>query len=277
MPRDFTHYLKREIIPYDPARLEELEAQGPDLEREWFDLRQRQDQGFGTPVAHITRDLRWPSSEIGEGDRIWLFAAIAYRRLWLPIGLDAVFVVNGVEDITEDGKVRRIFSAGPGSRWVNLADWTSWLQGLPILLSGSRPETLPIGRASLHGSLRTLRQLDPVAVPVLEERLAQVDAAGYEFISYRHKDGIPGAVALAQHLLSQGRAIWWDRWNLPRRLAEGREALPSDTLEREIFAKLAGATAVHGIVTEGYEEPGAFTLDERRAAGARFIAHSGDD
>ena len=271
MPSHFIHYLTRRIIPYNPDLRAELRALTPARKREWFDLVQSEDGGFAMPTAHITGSNGWPTKEVCRGDVIWLFACVVYRGRRLPIGLDARIVVGGVEQEKRDGRRKFIFRAGPGSSWVLLADWSSVLERAKILLSDGRYCGLPLPNQTFGQSLQSLRKLSDQTAEIFETYLSSVNRPGnFDFVSYRHKDGTDAAVALVLSILKKGRSVWWDRWSLPRRLAEGREALAEEALENEIFARLAEASTVYGVVTERYDEEGAFTRLERDAAGNRF-------
>ncbi len=271
MPQHYAHYLTRKIIAYDRDRWTELASLPPDQRREWFDIVQAEDGGFDKPAAHITGSMGWPAKEIAENDVIWLFACVVYKKRRLSIGLDAKIVVERIEELDIDGKRKLKFYAGNGSSWVPLANWTPQLLHARIVLKNEKYCRLPLPKQTFGQSMQGFRKLSSTTAINFEKYLENVCKPGaFDFISYRHKDGTEKAVTLVQKLLAEGRVIWWDRWSLPRRLAEGREALAERSLEREIFDQITAAQTVHGVMSDGYQEEGAFTLRERASAGDRF-------
>ena len=152
-----------------------------------------------------------------------------------------------------------------------LSDWSDTLRKACIVFKDGQHKRLPLPNQIFGKSLQTPRKLDVNSAQLIESRFSELQRMeNYDLISYRHKDGAEDAVNLVQSILKEKRAVWWDRWSLPRRLAEGREALAEETLENEIFSKLAHAKTVYGVMTDGYCQDGAFTLHEQSAAGDRF-------
>lgn len=265
--RHFAHFVKRRIVPYHPDRWKWLADARPDRKRLWFDLLQARDGGFEAPARHVTRQKGGAVDRVREGDVIWLFSQLRHRGLIFPASLDAMITIGAPP--TRDAAGRFTAEAGRGSRWAPLSDWSADIAALRVRLkTGDEKPLRELGRAP-GNQLQSLREL--VDATALSQRLYRQDRqGGVRFVSYRHKDGLARAAACAHRLVTdEGALVWWDRWSLPRRMAEGREALDDDRLAAFIKAAIrSGDTAeVIGVETDGYDEPGAFTLAERRWAG----------
>jgi hypothetical protein len=112
--------------------------------------------------------------------------------------------------------------------------------------------------------MQSMREIaDPAPLHALE---ARIDKAPLHFISYRVADGTWPAFAEVQRRASRDVAIWWDRWCLPRRLAERREFLDDARLQDTIHRAIRAASTIWGIETPLYGEPGSYTAQEKREA-----------
>ena len=105
--------------------------------------------------------------------------------------------------------------------------------------------------------------LDPAPLRDLERRIGE---AKTHFISYRHKGGLAYAFAKCRELVRDNRAVWWDRWSLPRRLAERREKVSDRALDSRIRQLLLASDVVWGIETKHYDEAGCYALKEKQLA-----------
>ena len=85
-------------------------------------------------------------------------------------------------------------------------------------------------------------------------------------ISYRIADGTKQAFELAKRLVSSGQPIFWDRWSLPRRLAERRELIDDTTLNDYLCEKISAARMVWGVDSPLYAEKGSYSLIEQDLA-----------
>src|SRR3989337_1472456 len=105
-----------------------------------------------------------------------------------------------------------------------------------------------------------MRELtEPALLVELEHRL---DITPRDFISYRLIDGTRLACEKAFQLVKEGRAVFWDRWSLPRRLAERREFLNDETLDSHLQRVMSQCRIVWGIRTAKYGDPDSYSARE---------------
>lgn len=275
MTDHYAHYIKRQIIPYDPNRWEWLKDARPGRQPKWFDLVQKKYGDFDRPSKHVTRSNDQVVTGVKPNDFIWLFSQISYRnKLVLPPSLDAIIQVEGQpKSSIGPGKTaaeRTEFTAGDLSEWHLLSDWSSALKETRVrLISGLTPKIPELG-AHVGNALQSFRQIHDIA-PLMEKLELERARPGYHFVSYRHSDGIGPAIDQVKKLVvDQRQSVWFDRWCLPRRLAEGREALSEQRLEDHIKGKIRGAETVWGIETTGYKDANAFTRNEQCWAGKKY-------
>jgi hypothetical protein len=98
------------------------------------------------------------------------------------------------------------------------------------------------------------------------------------FVSYRISDGSRGAFRKVHDLIEQGKVVFWDRWSLPRRLAERREIDPDPyfrrTLDEYLLEKLEKSAHVWGIESKKYSAEGSYSEKERSRAMKLGTYHS---
>jgi hypothetical protein len=254
---DFAHYVKREIV--------EVDYQSPDAA--WFAEHHPDDQGFVTPTYHVTRAKTGPATRVSKGDTLWLFSQL--RAPWgeLPPALDAKIIVAEVTDYRECHRRTEAafrFAADEGSSWFPLYDARDTLMALETK-TPSRPgvrKLLARWDQPLGTTLQSMRELaDSTPLVDLERKLA---VRGFDFVSYRLLDGTRAAFEEVRQLLQAGHAIWWDRWSLPRRLAERREFLDDPALDKFIRERIELSGTVFGIVSPKYAEHPKPTHGKRR-------------
>jgi hypothetical protein len=133
-----------------------------------------------------------------------------------------------------------------------------------LTLSGARRPLLSPPEQPLGQALQSIRQLAD-AEPLLswERHLSTVP---FDFISYRLVDGTCAAFEKALQLASQAQAVFWDRWSLPRRLAERREVLNDWALEQHLIRNLRACRTVWGIASKLYGEPNSYSAREKEEA-----------
>ncbi len=266
-PKHFAHYVSRKITPFKKDRLARLADTNDETKQRWFDLVQAKDGGFDRPCKHVTRQDDHVTQSVKPGDAIWIFSQILYRDLAFPPSLDAKIIVAEPpykQPVPWDkSKGRTVFEAGSASFWHLLSDWRGALQATQLSFRNAPPAGVFEKHDHVGKALQSMKEiLDPA--PLLDRERELKEYGYYRFISYRHKDGLPlAARAVSDALMSENAQIWWDRWSLPRRLAEGRELLNNKALEQHIEKKARHAASVIGIETRGYNEPGAFTDKER--------------
>lgn len=203
-------------------------------------------------MAHPTRSVHGPAARVGPGDHLWLVTRVDTPTGPLPPSVDARIDVERVENLGEEGFV---YHAAPSSVWFPLCDATDLLRsvcarGMPLL-----PE-------HAHGHqvgtwLRTVRQLDDGAP--LVAHAANLQAAGYAFVSYRIVDGSRQALALVRRLLAADQAVWWDRWSMPRRVAEDGLAFEASLAGQVIARALDQARSVHVVRSPSYGQAGTWS------------------
>lgn len=252
MPQHFIHYVPRRIVLRFPD----------DPNHPWFAGVQDLGAGFSCPKFHVSRRKTGPTQQVRKGDTIWILGQIFSPWGALPPGIDARIEVKHVEK-SNDGKLR--FIATRHSHWFPLSDVSQVLPDLESVTGQGRINPLfkdpeaPIGR-SLQ-SMRLLASADP-----LEEHLGRLSLQPVNFISYRICDGTHSAFIKTQALLAQGQTVFWDRWCLPRRLAERRELVGSEVLDRHLMKQLASAGVVWGIESPAYSEWDSYSAKEKRKA-----------
>ncbi len=252
MSHDYIHYIPRRIVTRWPAR-----ADDP-----WFAAFQHPADGFERPQVHTSRSARGPARQVAAGDRIWLVGQVHTPWGALPPGLDGCIEVQRVET-RDDGALR--YLAAPGSAWFVLADASRMLAELQTVAASGQVQPLradperPIGH-----SLQSLRRLVSAAPLVAWAETLRPERA--HFISYRLRDGTQPAFQLAARLLAAGEAVYWDRWCLPRRLAERRETVEDAALDHHLMSHLRRARQVWGIESPLYDTPGSYAARERAEA-----------
>jgi hypothetical protein len=81
-------------------------------------------------------------------------------------------------------------------------------------------------------------------------------------------DGTRVAFFKSLTLVPSGRAVFWDRWSLPRRLAERCEFLSDAALNSFIKKRIKASATVWAIDTPKYAEKGSYSWMEMRTATA---------
>lgn len=256
---NFVHYLKRFVG--QPNYLNPNHS--------WFARNQPDDQGFSAPSFHVTRSINGAAERVEEGDRIWLFSALRSSS-WgsAPVGLDAMIVVSRIHDLRttrEDGQPAFVYHAGEGSAWFPLYDASPYLSVVETINGKGEEGKLILDAGANDAGL--MRQMRQVADPAPLERLANaVRNAERHFVSYRLLDGTRSSFAKCKTLVKGGKAVWWDRWSLPRRMAERREILSDTAMTTRIFREMAACDLVWGIETMEYGVEGSYSADEKRNA-----------
>ena len=157
------------------------------------------------------------------------------------------------------------FYAGAGSSWFPLFDATDAVGKIFTIdsMRAIRPllvkPTQPIGKA-----LRSLRQLaDAGPLYVLEGKLEQL---GFDFVSYRLIDGTRQAFEKSLQLVRDGKAVFWDRWSLPRGVAERWEFFSHVAMDTLLGHRIETSTTVWGIRSPLYAKEGSYSRKEMSAA-----------
>lgn len=254
MGDSFVHFNRRDIrlkFPRDP-------------QHPWVSELQAETAGFERPRYHVSRAVDGPAAEVEQGDTIWLVGQLyAPWRDSLPASLDARIDVSCVQP-REAGPGFR-YTASESSRWFPLADLTSDLQALETYTSDHvcnrlwKDHNRPVGH-----SLQRMRRL--AADDNLRDWEMKLSSAPLHFISYRIRDGTPAAFERAKTLVADGALLFWDRWSLPRRLAERREAVGDRPLDDTIEASIREASVVWGIESPLYGIQGSYAARERALA-----------
>ena len=253
MSRHYAHFTRRVLrlrFPEDP-------------EDPWYSELQDVSGGLDRPRYHVTRAVSGRAADIKPGDTIWLVGQL--YTPWgerFPAALDARIDVAAVTP--RQGKPGFRYTAAETSQWLDLSDSTAALEALrcpndngPTRLWRDRDR--PIGQY--------LRQIRAIANgDVLETWSADQRNRALHFVSYRIQDGTRPAYARAHALFEEGHRVFWDRWSLPRRLAERREAVGDEPLNATIEGKIHDAATVWGIETPLYDATGSYAAHERHLA-----------
>lgn len=251
-PMDFIHYLPRKVVMKFP-----MNASSP-----WFHRYQRRGEGFERPTRHTTQRQVGAAATVQRGDRIWVVSQIFSPWGHLPPGIDACVVVESVQKRRGGGFH---FVAASSSRWFPLMDAQGLLASLDTVTAAGDKKKLwansckPIGH-----SLQSMRRLD--SAQAIEDWERSLKRLPLNFISYRIADGTALAYETVRKLLERGEKVFWDRWCLPRRLAERRERVSNRELDMQLMRKLRSASIVWGIESPLYASVGSYALKECIAA-----------
>lgn len=254
MRRHFIHFNRRDIrlrFPKDP-------------EHPWFSELQGESGGFDRPSYHVTRATDGPASEVDAGHTIWLVG-----QLYAPWGehfpptLDARIDVAAVGPRV--GRPGYRYAAADTSCWFALTNSTQQLQALRCVKKKNKSSCLWKNRERPIGQyLQRLREL--ANAEILEEWEEEQQTRALHFVSYRIRDGSHPAFERARSLFHENRRIFWDRWSLPRRLAERREAVGDQPLDEVIKSNIEEAEVVWGIESPLYGAAESYAARERDLA-----------
>lgn len=257
----YAHYVKRIIAVPDYQ----------DPNDPYYAEHQVEDDGFLRPKFHAHPGHAGLAKAVRPGDCIWLFSQLSGPWGKLPPSLDAQIHVSKVRT-TEHGLH---FYASKQSQWFPLFDATDFLSESSILEAREKNVAcLNEEHTHIGQSLRFLRR---IGQPNLLEAFAKnVLQSSLSFISYRLIDGTEAAFHIVRSELSIGRAVFWDRWSLPRRLAERREFVASRALDRRVFNAIDSAERVIGVCTPLYAREGSYSHSEwsRALRQRKFVARS---
>ncbi len=272
---DFAHYIKRVIADTGPASLAAHGAVDGVAAGGLFAEAQEDDRGLLAPEFHAAPAHAGAAANIKDGDTIWLFSQLTGPWGALPPALDARIQVADVQRLEKNGKSLYRFGATPDSRWFPLYDANALLRQLHARRSdGARTPLMRTAGTAVGQALRFVRRLDD-AEP-LRAHAEYLRSTPYDFVSYRLLDGTAQAFALVQHLMQERRSVFWDRWSLPRRLAERRETLNDEALDAFIAHRLRNSGRVYGILSPRYAEPTSYSSRERALAEqlGLFVPHA---
>jgi hypothetical protein len=201
--------------------------------------------------------------KVEPGDTIWILSQIHSPWGPLPVGLDARIDVKRIEACSVCGARR--FIAANSSEWFPLAGASDKLRKLKTVAARSSSTELWADSEKPFGqSLQSIRLLESADLLIRwSKRLA---LKPLNFISYRLCDGTKAAFNKAKELLLGGRAIFWDRWGLPRRVAERRERANDRALNGYIMMRLRQSKFVWCIESPKYSAKGSYSEKERKEA-----------
>lgn len=256
MANNYIHYIKREIILNAPC----------DPEAPFYAELQAYDSGFEVPRFHVTRAKSWPVNQIKEDDVIWLVGQLSAHWGKLPPAIDAKIVVGEIKEIQqEEGKTKIRFTAKEGSEWFPLFDATEILSRLEVVLkSGNVKRPYDSAKDNLGQIFQSMKKIHDSSV--IDNWASEILSKKSEFISYRIADGTRGAFARAEQQIRQGKCVFWDRWSLPRRLAERREFVSDEALDTLLMQKIKESSMVWGIESPKYDEEGSYSKKEKQLA-----------
>ena len=251
----FAHYIKRTLVEPNYVAPEDR----------YYIENQPDDQGFYTPTFHAAPANSGVAKRVNVGDTIWLFSQLSSSWDTLPPALDAIVTVARISKPSQDGATKYRFAAGAESKWMPLFDASRLLARLNLVDASGMAKPLMGKRTKTVGqALRFMREVyDPT--PFLQHQ-RRIEAMKPDFVSYRLIDGTRPAFALTTRLLCEHRAVFWDRWSLPRRLAERREFLRHRTLDAFIRQSIQDSRVVHGVCTPLYAEYASYSRKEWQLA-----------
>lgn len=252
MTKHYIHYLQRNVKIRFPK----------DLNSPFYAELQDLTDGFEHPKYHVTRRNTGPASRIETGDIIWLFSSLKSPWGTLPPSLDAKFIIDKVQKL-KDGRIK--YFANQSSIWFPLSDASRLIENLwTIDANGENRKLRKDQNKPLGFYLQSIRQLKES--DQINKWASEVLSSAFEFISYRILDGSKEAFLKARSLVAEGKIVFWDRFSLPRRLAERRELINSDSLDKYILKSLEQALIVWGIESPEYSIPNSYAQKECRLA-----------
>jgi hypothetical protein len=253
MSNEFIQYTKRKIVltyPLDPGNI-------------WYSELQDYKAGFDSPVYHITRSISWPVPEVTTGDTIWLVGQLESPWGRLPPSVDAKIVVSAVTELASPRRIR--FSAGDGSKWFTLRDASAMLGELAVISkSGSESRPYSPSKSNLGQAFQSPKKI--ATARIINDWAHLIENTDYDFVSYRIKDGTKRAHQAVSELMKDGRSVFWDRWSLPRRLAERREQVSDIALDRILENKIKSSLVTWGIETSAYADLTSYSAREKQFA-----------
>jgi len=253
--KHFAHYIKRTVVD---AGKKSCFRDLPYAEL------QPEDQGFRSPAYHSVPVNSGVASRVAIGDTIWLFSQLTSPWGTLPPSLDGMIRVAEIEkNGRHAGRYR--FGATSDSKWYSLFSATELVCELNAIDAQYNVRSLlNTPRTAIGQALQFLREIsDPSP---LMRHAARVEGMEPDFISYRMVDGTRSAFELAKLLLEKRRAVFWDRWSLPRRLAERDEKVGPEALDSHIASTIENSRAVWGVFSGLYAVDGSYSKLEKELA-----------
>lgn len=256
MEQHFIQYIKREIVFRFPT-----DAQSP-----WFAELQHYKAGFQQPAHHVTRLTGYPAHKVKTGDVIWLVSQLKLKGKLLPPALDGKIVVKEVIQLNNNEQKGGLkFVADKGSCWFPLKDATAVLAAIEVQPKIGYPyKPFASAKATAGQSFQSMKMIhNPDILSDLQQQLEQ---SPIDFISYRIKDGTHAAFSKTAELLQNGATVFWDRWGLPRRLAERRELVDDAELDTLLCQKIQQSRTVYGIESNLYAVSKSYSAKEKNEA-----------
>lgn len=246
----YVHYLKRRVrirFPKDP-------------QDQFYRHVQKLDDGFDRPVYHVTRRNIGSVKEMKDGDIIWLFSQLTSPWGHLPPALDAKFVVKKIEKLKDDSLK---FHADTNSQWFRLKNAKPLIDKLyTIDQKGNQKKLHHKQEKPLGFYIQSMRKL--VSGDDMELWAKKLLNDEFDFISYRIKDGTRYAFKKTKSLIDQEKTVFWDRYSLPRRLAERRELVSHEKLDEYLIQMIKNKKVanVWGIESPFYFEENCYAQKE---------------
>lgn len=251
----FAHYVKRTIS----VSGERSDADLPYTEN------QPDDQGFERPIYHSIPKSCGAAGRAKAGDTFWLFSQLNTPWGRLSPSLDARIVVKDIS-VTGQGTSTRIrFDADESSEWFPIFNASTLVASL--FARDKLGETQPIlstKAISVGQALRFPREIANAEDLVTHSQI--VSSTPIDFVSYRMADGTQTAFELASRLTKSDRAVFWDRWSLPRRMSERGERLAHFALDTHIQQMIVVSRRVWGVQSPTYAADGSYSLLEKELA-----------
>ncbi len=221
---------------------------------------------FARPAFHVTHAVNGWVRDVREHDVIWLVSQLKTPWGSLPPGIDARIEVASIEH----GCAGTRFTAGPRSAWIPMRDATELLgTARGVLKSGGSARLWTNPERHIGQYLQGMRALEDGALVDAWFQMAR--EAKMEFVSYRQLDGTRDAFHYVAKRVCLGKTVFWDRWGLPRGIAERREASPRAQLDPYLTSAMDRAATVWGIASPRYGEPGSYSAYEQQYAGVRLV------
>jgi len=259
MHAEFIHYVQRRIISRYPT----------DIESPWYSELLDYKNNFNKPIYHITRSIAWPATSVEKGDVIWLVSQLSSPWGKLPPSIDAFIEVSSIEKILDKNKkiLKILYRASDCSKWFPLVDASEMLANLQFCFKNNeKPESWNQEKAIIGQFFQSMKRIHPTKTKIIREWKEVIGNRDFYFLSYRIIDGTKIAFMKVNSLMKENKPVFWDRWSLPRRLAERRELVPKEPLDLFIIENISKAKKVYCIKSPRYGEAKSYSAKERALA-----------
>jgi hypothetical protein len=217
-------------LAYIPRRVVRLALAAPRMRAAGLDAL--------APSGHATSASAF-AERVRADDVIWFFSSIRYANGWLAPAIDARFRVLSDpphEQRRRTGRKHFIVAAPEETEFFPWRDATNLLHRLRDP-QGKRLVEGTSGVSEMLLRFQVPRTLDASSGRELEKQATLArESSRTVFVSYSWRNSTQRSREVVAQLGRSGFNVWWDRWCMPRRLAEGRVQVAASHLATWIVA-----------------------------------------